>query len=561
MAAQPTAHTDYRPAIEQLEKLIAQLSKTYGIRGIAIALVDDQQTVYARGFGTAKKDSIFRAGSISKVFNAVAVMQLVEQGKLDLDAPIGGYGRQFSTVVPYDDAPPITLRNILCHRSGMVREAPVGGYLDDTEPSLAETVEAVRSCVLLDPPNVKTRYSNCAPSLAGRIIETVAGVSFEQYQQAHLLGPIGMTSSAFLLENLPRDRVLLGYMRITDGQGGFTVAPAPLFDLGTIPAGNLYTTVEDLAKFMHMLAADGRAGGKPIIAPKTLAEMFTPQLVDVEVAFGVGFMVGKFQGHKSVGHSGAVYGHSAAMTFLPELKIGVAVLSNEDIVTGPIGKLAAKALALMVAAKLGKPSEPSPTPIELAPAELAVFVGQYESSSYWAKIDIVDGRLVGAISGQSVSLTPIAPLKFLADGRMSNAVEILFERGDAGQIVGFTAQLDRVPLEKRPEGSADGKVSGFTALGQKFVRVDPKAVPDAAPAWADYAGSYGLTFVPLVVRVHHGHLYALIENEYEYRLIPESQNVFRFPPGMYWQEKLVFHIDPQGKVLGATLANMYLKRW
>ena len=121
-------------AIHCLDAAVRAEMAKYGIHGISAALVDDQRIVYSARFGTAKKDSIFRAGSISKLFNAVAIMQLVEQGKLDLDAPISRYGRQFSIVVPFDNVPPITLRMLLCHRSGMVRESPVGGYLDDSQP-------------------------------------------------------------------------------------------------------------------------------------------------------------------------------------------------------------------------------------------------------------------------------------------------------------------------------------------------------------------------------------------------------------------------------------------
>ena len=92
---------DYAPAIERLNKAVREQMAAHGIGGVAVALVDDQRLVHAAGFGTAKRDTIFRAGSISKVFNAVAIMQLVEQGKLDLDAPISRYGRQFSLVVPF----------------------------------------------------------------------------------------------------------------------------------------------------------------------------------------------------------------------------------------------------------------------------------------------------------------------------------------------------------------------------------------------------------------------------------------------------------------------------
>jgi len=176
----------------------------------------------------------------------------------------------------------VTLRQLLCHRSGITRESPVGGYLDPSQPSLADTVAAVRDCPLISRPNSDTRYSNIGPSIAGQILATVTGTAYHEYQQEHVLGPLAMTSSTFLLEEIARERLAPAAMRIADGQGGFVRGEAPLFDLGTIPAGNLYTTAEDLAKFLSMLAAGGRAPGGQIISERTLAEMSTPQLIGAE---------------------------------------------------------------------------------------------------------------------------------------------------------------------------------------------------------------------------------------------------------------------------------------
>jgi CubicO group peptidase (beta-lactamase class C family) len=536
IAAEAGPGVDYAPAVERFGRAVREQMDLHAIRGISVALVDDQRIVHAAGFAAAKRDTVFRAGSISKVLNAVAIVQLVEQGKLDLDAPICRYGRQLSMIGPAQSELPVTLRQILCHRSGMVRESPVGGYLDGSQPSLADTVASVRSCPLLNPPNTKTRYSNIAPSVAGQVLVTVAGVPYEQYQQEHVLGPIGMTNSWFLLKQVPPGRLSPSFMRIADGHGGFTTGQSPVFDLGTVPAGNLFTTAEDLARFLMMLAAGGCVQGRQIISPKTLAEMGTPQLVKAETGFGLGFMVGKFRTHKSLGHMGAVFGHTSSMAFLPNEKLGVVVLSNEDIVTGPIAKLTNTALSLMVEAKLGEKPPPEPKPVQLAPQELAALAGEYESPSHWAKIEAAGGKLTGDIAGQKITLTPVEPLKFLADGRLMNSAPIQFER------------------------SPDGKVVAFTAMDQKFSRVDPGRSCDAPPAWSEFIGSYGAAYIPLVVSIRHGHLYAMVENELDYRLIPAARNVFVCPPGMYREEYVVFHTGADGKVHEVSIANMSLPR-
>ncbi|MEO8352485.1 MAG: serine hydrolase domain-containing protein, partial [Chthoniobacteraceae bacterium] len=282
---------DYSTIAQPLSAVVQKEMNDWGIGGVAVALIDDQDIVFAEGFGEAKRDSVFRCGSISKLFNALAVMQQVEAGKLDLDAPLQTYGEGLLPINPFPGEPPVTLRQILCHRSGLQREGAVGGYLDPSEPGLAATVASVSPCVLVTRPGEKTRYSNLAPSIAGFLVGRVSGEGFEKYQQAHLLGPLGMKNSAWTLATAPRDRIIVSHMRVADGHGGWTRRETPLFDLGTIPAGNLFTTAEDLGRLVSGLVAnDGR-----FVKPETLAEMWTPQLTEETKGFGLGYVVGAFR--------------------------------------------------------------------------------------------------------------------------------------------------------------------------------------------------------------------------------------------------------------------------
>ena len=156
---------DYSVVSAKLETVIREEMREWEIGGIAVTLVDDQQVVHAAGFGEAKRDSIFRCGSISKLFNALAVMQQVEAGKLDLDAPLEKYGGGLLPQNPFVDAPAVTLRQMLCHRSGLQREATVGGYFDGSQPGLKATVASISAGVLATRPGEKARYSNFAASI------------------------------------------------------------------------------------------------------------------------------------------------------------------------------------------------------------------------------------------------------------------------------------------------------------------------------------------------------------------------------------------------------------
>ncbi len=531
-------------AQQQYAKIVDTELARKVLPGVSVAWVVDGQVVHTAGYGLADLDrgvaataeTIYRAGSISKLFNAVAAMQLVEQGKLDLDAPLQAALPDFQIVVPFEGRPPITTRQLLCHRSGMIREAPVGGYLDASQPSIAATVASVAPCVLVNPSNTKTRYSNVGPTLVGRAVEVLSGLPYPEYQQRHVLGPLGMTSSAWLMNDALRPRLAKGLMRVARG-GHYVFETAPEFELGTIPAGNLYTTAADLARFaVFVMGGEASAQSKPPIQRATLEKMFQPQLVPDSTGFGLGFSVGKYREHKTVQHGGAVYGFSTSLVVLPEERIGVIVLSNADIAGGPVKWLSDAALDLLLKAVRGETIPIPQQPSTVSADALAEFAGDFESTSYWAHLEVVDGSLRATLSGQPLTMAHVGPLKFWADGRIMNRSVWDFERG------------------------MDGKVTGISAAGQKFMRVDPASAPRTPSFWKNLVGRYGKPFIPLVISERHGQLWATVENEYDYKLTPVSRLVYNLPPGMYADEQIVFQLDAAGKVLGLVMANQPLPR-
>src|SRR5262245_27688781 len=134
--------------------------------------------------------------------------------------------------------------------------------------------------------------------------------------------------------------------------------PAPTFELGESPAGCMYSTVLDLAKFQSCLFAGGKLNGKPFLKPETLKEMFWPQFTDENSGFGLGFSVGEFDGKPRVGHGGAIYGFATTFVALPGEKLGAIVVSSRDVSNAVTGRIAVNALRQMMAAKAGKPLPP-----------------------------------------------------------------------------------------------------------------------------------------------------------------------------------------------------------
>jgi len=523
-----------RGLVVRLVSAAAQAEVDSGMMsGATIALVDDQETILVRGFGFADKQkrlparpgTVYRAGSISKLFTALAAMQQAERGRLDIDKPVTEVLPGFYIVNPFNE--PMTLRQLMCHRSGMVRESPVGSYFDDTEPGVAKTVASLSSCVLVHPPGTRTKYSNSGVTIVGHAVERVSGMPFARYAQEQLLDRFGMNDSGFVRTRGIRRNLATGYLRVAQADGGFREIATPVFELGTLPAGNLYTTAADLARFVQALFR----GATNVLRTGTLAEMFAPQLTHETNGFGLGFSVGHFRGRKTVSHTGAVYGFTSSLVAAPGERVGVIVLCNDDLATGPVRKLSNLALRLM----LGEVEESGNAAPE-NPSDLAAFTGDYESESFWGRVEVEGGKLSLNCSGQRLALKPNGRLRFEANGVIASQWSVVF-------------------LE-----DTNGKITGFTAPGQKFQRVDPAKVSSPPPLWKSLVGSYGSSFIPLIISIKHGHLYAMTENEFDNRLTPVNEWVFKMPPGLYSDEQLVFQPDRKGRVHTAVLANMPLRR-
>ncbi|MCY4674916.1 MAG: serine hydrolase [Bacteroidetes bacterium] len=278
------------------------------IPALSITIVDGDQIAWTKGYGKAASEmpatsqTVYRVASVSKLFTALAVMQLVEDSLLSLDEPITSWLPDFAPNNPYDA--PITLRQLLSHRSGLVREPPVGHYFDDTSPTLFETVRSLNNSRLISEPGKRTKYSNAAVSLAGYILSQAADMPFNEFVQTRLIDPMGLERTSFVSREDLRNNLGVGYMWRYDTT---ELTKAPVFELGIGPAGNLYTTTEDLGKFIHTLFAIERDERPDLLRAKSLQEMWTVQFSDNPSGFGIGFHVSDHNGLLRIGHAGMIY--------------------------------------------------------------------------------------------------------------------------------------------------------------------------------------------------------------------------------------------------------------
>jgi len=363
----PAARGDYGPAREYISALIRQEMEKQQITGLSIALVDDQKVVWAEGFGYADKakgiaatpDTIYRAGSISKLFTATAAMQLVDDGVLNIDRPLQRYLPEFSIKSRFPDAAPITPRSLLTHHSGLPSDL-LKGMWTRSPVSLDEEVTLLRNEYAANPPGFVFAYSNVGMTLLGHALEKIVDRDFATHMGISLFMPLRMTNSSFS-PKIDRSSLASKAYRANE-----EAVETPLRD---IPAGGLNTSVLDLSRFISMVFGGGWSNQRQVLKTETVAEMLTPQNsqvpLDLSFRVGLGWMLGSMGGLdiKNAGsvahHSGATLYHRSQLVILPEQKLGVVVLANSASAAGLINKVAAETLKLALEAKSGI-TQPSP---------------------------------------------------------------------------------------------------------------------------------------------------------------------------------------------------------
>lgn len=530
----------FEPVAVALERFVGQEMADKRLPGLSIALVDDQRIVWSRGFGLervadsvpATAQTVYRVGSVSKLFTDIAVMQLVEQGALGLDAPVSRYVSDFRPGNPFGGE--ITLRELMSHRSGLVREPPVGHYFDDASPSLAATVASLNETSLVYAPQSHAKYSNAAIATVGYVLERMKNEPFAAYVKRSVLAPMGLRQSAFEPESALVRHLASAEMWTYHGR---TFA-APTFQLGMAPAGSMYATMPDLARFMSVLFAGGRGPGGQILKPETLDTMWTPQFApaDARTGFGLGFAIGELEGQRVVRHGGAIYGFATEMAALPGAKLGVAVSISKDGANAVATRIANAALRMMLAAKAGRPL---PMPRLTTPTTMAV--------ARRAEGDYGAGDSAFSIVRRDSTLS----LRRVRGGHWAR----LRSTGGDTLIMDDVLEYGGAPVHLVGDG--------ILVLGRDTLRRRP-APPlprDPPPSWSGLIGEYGWDHNTLYILEKRGRLTALIEWFFEYPLTPVAADTFAFPrEGLYDGERLVFRRDPTSRATEVVAAGVTFRR-
>ncbi len=542
-------------SIDLFESLIRHEVEDKAIPSISYAVVDRDGVLAeghvqnsARHFDMNDK-TCFRIGSITKTFTAVAIMQLVERGLVDLDVDVSEYLPGFQPVNPFvgrESGPfgsHISLRKLMSHTAGIVREPKSGHYLDAHRPPLADTVaELATSTLKQDPSAGSMHYSNAGIAVVGLVIEKVSKKSYADYISETILKPLQMSDTSAGMADGIRERLAPADMWTLEGD-----SPAPVFSLGGSPAGNIFSTNRDMARYAQCLLRGGfTPHGDVLVSPASLREMWTPigkrpSNHDKTLnGYGLCFGVGDMDGWTSVGHGGAVYGYASQMTLLPQAGFGVLIFATLDFANQIASRLANDGLRLALSeSKMGKRPQMTPIPPAITGEQFSTLPGLYRHAESGEVVEVKEkaGKLYLMGEGVPLQIRPTAGDAFVIDGR----------------IYGRGADYPHMSLAFPQADTLHWK-------GQDWSKVDSLPAEQVPPEIAVHLGEYGPDFNITYLTYRHGQLKCLIEYFCTHGCEPVDNGRFRMRGLLYEEEILELGaVDEQGRE-GIRVGPMFLER-
>src|SRR5918994_90258 len=332
--------TSQSDAFEEVDAHIERQMERLNIPGAALAIVEDDEIVHLRSFGEDRPggeaptpQTPFIIGSLTKSFTALAVMQLVEDGKVELDAPVQRYLPWFRVADPQASAQ-ITVRHLLNQTSGLPQLSglrPLADF-DDSPDASERQARALSTLVLPRPVGSAWEYCNMNYNLLGLVVEVASGESYEAYIQNHIFAPLGMTHSYTSQAKAKHNGMAVGnryWFAIPFAEPNL---PMPR---GSLPGGELISSSEDIARYLIAHLNEGRYDSAQILSPAGIDELHRPAVEAKAMGlsfghYGMGWIIEETGQTKIVWHSGTCPDFFAYMAILPEQKKGMVLLVNAN---------------------------------------------------------------------------------------------------------------------------------------------------------------------------------------------------------------------------------------
>ncbi|MFX1537059.1 MAG: serine hydrolase domain-containing protein, partial [Promethearchaeota archaeon] len=421
---------------------------------------------------------------MSKSFTATAFLILASKGLVGLDDPIRKYYPEFTVNTKFHtrdaEIEKITFRRMLSHWASFSHEALVGNNFDNAPCSFEEHIQSIAHSWLRSPVGSEAAYSNLGYDLTGYVMGKILDKSYEEVMREELLQPLGITTATFNINEALKHPFAKGHI------GEFET---PTVQVPMLPAGGLYISAIDIAKYISFHLRKGKINDQQIIDSKLWTEMYQPQFLDSkEFGYGLGvYSVKKQKGSIIYGHGGGGYGYLTDAMWIPDYNVGVVVLANDMKQGGKQTALTEKVLELMVNEK----EKPKVKKVE--PELLRRLEGTYYAiRTLFQRITYEGDKLYSyAVNGTRLELIPQSPTEFATiDGG-----KYLFELNEEGFPLSFYREPPRALWPYRAKYN-DGP--------------NDKPGPNKTE-WQDYLGIYQFQ-----VYGGTGHLALSIKNGYLY---------------------------------------------
>ncbi len=408
-----TPASAFASRFSRLEKALEEKRVAAHAPGAGLIIVKDDRVLYWKGFGVkdlATKEPItqktlFAIGSSTKAFTAMTVMMSQDDGKLKTSDSPRLYLPYFSLQDPEANTK-MTIGDLLCHKSGLDR-TDLFWYTGKLNKK--EIIQNVAFCKPTAKFGEKFQYQNVMFLTAGEVVAEAQKTSWENYLKKRIFDPLEMKSSTLSMRQLKSSPDhAAGYQTSGDPK---TDRVLPYHDLNAIaPAGAINSNLEDMAQWVRFLLNGGTVNGKRLVSEKGFQEIFTPHIdLAPKMAYGYGWFLREWQGHKVVEHGGNIDGFTAEVALMPDQHLGVVMLCNQNNSVLP-----PSALEIIWKSLLADPSEEQ-TPLNAVPSvKPEEEVGDYTyNSKFDLSITFKEGKLIAAAKGQPpFPLTPQGGRKY-----------------------------------------------------------------------------------------------------------------------------------------------------
>jgi CubicO group peptidase (beta-lactamase class C family) len=439
--------------LANLEKRLEEERKKQHIPGLAIAVVKDDKVVFSKGFGYSDieteqpvtPETLFAIGSSTKAFTATLIGMLSDDSKMSWDDPVDKHIPEFRLKVDTGDDK-VTVRDLLCHRTGFTRMGILWAAGSLSQPELIELAATAEPFAEF---RKKFLYNNVMYMAAGHAAGKAADSDWESLVAARILVPLNMTDSTTSITDAQKDeRLAKGYLWNEKKQ---TYRRLPMRNLDLIgPAGSINSNVKDMAQWVRFQLGKGKYEGKQLLSPQMHAETWKQQIEMAPGAgYGLGWMLQEWNGKKVIEHGGNIDGFSAQVALLPEHNLGYVLLAN--VTSTPLQQ---KSIDIVFDSLVGDASDDSGN---VKRDEVAALLGKYVANfASWRDerftVLIKDGKLAVDVPGQRVYelKAPDAEGKWYF--ALTNQIAVSFKKDDDGETISLTMYRAGFEFECPREG-------------------------------------------------------------------------------------------------------------